>query len=161
MQKVNRWKLSLITLFPPETAGYQVGRIYGRTCQYPSCFNSWGVYFYFYNNIPRAVYSILVVQYLYHVGIPCLSSWRMVRRVKQYTRYVCVACASTQTCTLQVSSVVAVKPSNSPCPLLLLPVEPYDIPRRYTPTPLATPRRGTLYQAIQYITIHNSNNRIK
>ena len=26
-------KLSLITLPPPETAGYQVGRIYGRTCQ--------------------------------------------------------------------------------------------------------------------------------
>ena len=33
-------KLSLIILFPPETAGYQVGRIYGRTCQYPSGFIS-------------------------------------------------------------------------------------------------------------------------
>ena len=35
-------KLSLVTLFPPETAGYQVGRIYGRTCQYPSGLISWG-----------------------------------------------------------------------------------------------------------------------
>ena len=35
-------KLSLITLPPPETAGYQVGRVYGRTCQYPSDFISWG-----------------------------------------------------------------------------------------------------------------------
>ena len=35
-------KLSLITLSPPETAGSQVGRIYGRICQYPSDFISWG-----------------------------------------------------------------------------------------------------------------------
>ena len=35
-------KLSLITLSPPETAGYQVCRIYGRTCQCPSGFISWG-----------------------------------------------------------------------------------------------------------------------
>ena len=35
-------KLSLTTLFPPETAGYQVGGIYGRACQYPSGFISWG-----------------------------------------------------------------------------------------------------------------------
>ena len=35
-------KLSLITLFPSEAAGYQVGRIYGRTCQYPSGFIPWG-----------------------------------------------------------------------------------------------------------------------
>ena len=33
---------------PPETAGYQVGRIYEQTCQYPSGFISWvyrGEYF--------------------------------------------------------------------------------------------------------------------
>ena len=35
-------KRSLITLSPHETAGYQVGQIYGRTCQYPSGFISWG-----------------------------------------------------------------------------------------------------------------------
>ena len=37
-----------MTLFPPETAGHQVGRIYGRTCEYPSGFISWvyrGEYF--------------------------------------------------------------------------------------------------------------------
>ena len=28
-------KLSLLTPPPPETAGYQVGRVYGRTCQHP------------------------------------------------------------------------------------------------------------------------------
>ena len=31
-------KLSLITPSPPETARYQVGWIYGGTCQYPSGF---------------------------------------------------------------------------------------------------------------------------
>ena len=35
-------KLSLITLSPRETAGKQVGRIYGWTCQYPSGLISWG-----------------------------------------------------------------------------------------------------------------------
>ena len=36
-------KVSLITLSPPETTGYQVGRIlYGRACHYPSGFMSWG-----------------------------------------------------------------------------------------------------------------------
>ena len=34
-------KLTLITLSPTGTAGYQVGRMYGRTCQYPSGFISW------------------------------------------------------------------------------------------------------------------------
>ena len=35
-------KLSLTTFSPPETAGYQVGRIHRRTCQYPSGFISLG-----------------------------------------------------------------------------------------------------------------------
>ena len=35
-------KLSLITLAPSETAGYQVGRIFWRICQYPSGLISWG-----------------------------------------------------------------------------------------------------------------------
>ena len=35
-------KLGLIPPPPPKTAGYHVGRIYGRTWQYPSGFISWG-----------------------------------------------------------------------------------------------------------------------
>ena len=34
-------KRSLVTISPPETAGYQVGRLYGRTCQYLRGSISW------------------------------------------------------------------------------------------------------------------------
>ena len=36
-------KVSLITLSPPETAGYQVGRIYGRTCHLSKPFHFLGI----------------------------------------------------------------------------------------------------------------------
>ena len=35
-------KLSIIAFSPPETAGYQVGRIYGRTCQLSKPFHFLG-----------------------------------------------------------------------------------------------------------------------